>query len=74
MELYSVFDAFEAKGVVYETRSSVDIHRIAREVIQRFFLFFDRKGVIHEGSYLQAFRVVILFPISSKSILVGFVI
>ena len=52
MGLYSVFDVFEAKGVIHETGSSVDAHRLTLcckggGVIQRFS-FFSQRGVISE--------------------------
>ena len=40
MVLYSVFDVFEAKEVIHETGSSVDVHRkecVARGLYNIFF-------------------------------------
>ena len=52
MGLYSVFDVFEAKGVIHETGSSVDVHRLTlccKGGLYNVFRSFGRRGVIHEG-------------------------
>ena len=55
MVLYSVFDVFEAKGVIQETGSSVDVHKktlCCKVGYTTFFCSFGRRG-----DYLRAFRV-----------------
>ena len=64
MGLYSIFDVFEAEGVIHETGSSVDVHRLTLCCkgggggLYNVFCSFGRRGLYMMGVYLRAFRVV----------------
>ena len=52
MGLYSVFDVFEAKGVIHETGSSVDAHRLTlccKGGLYSVFRFLARGGLYMRG-------------------------
>ena len=54
MWLYSVFDVFDAKGVIHETGNSVDVHRLTlclQGGLYNVFHSFGRRGVIQRISF-----------------------